>query len=254
MHSRVLRPLPSDFAEHATKRSVELKRMYGVKADSVIKRWRKEVGIRGLPSRFKSAPADFAEQAAKLTRRGLRMHYGTSWRLIDRWTEETGCQPVVNETPIPVLEVPEDFAAVAPTKSLTELTKHYRRGVKTVKRWLAETGVAPLVPKPGPRTKRKYAPRAPKPAPEPRVKSVKGRVILPAAARQAAPLIGRENEAAQHLRRHFPCVFRCTKSGTADQKGSLWRVGNAQPLTPDELLAKARRWGWDPDAWQRIAA
>jgi hypothetical protein len=52
--------------------------------------------------------------------------------------------------------------------------------------------------------------------------------------------------------RRICAVYRCTETGRADPKGKFWRFGNAV-LTPDELIARAERKGWDPEEWRRVA-
>jgi hypothetical protein len=48
-------------------------------------------------------------------------------------------------------------------------------------------------------------------------------------------------------------VYRCNDDGTANPKGHKWRYGTVI-LSSDDLLAKAYRKGFDPDAWRRLAA
>ena len=239
-------PCPPDFAEHAQERTEELKRRYGIRSDTPIKRWRKEVGIGGRPSRLKPPPVDFAEQATKLTRKGLARHYGVKWRAIERWVCETGAEPQDRVAPVPLAEKPADFAAVAPTMILKDLMERYSRSHSVIRRWCRESGVVPLSFE---RPQRE--PRA-KPQPFHRVKAVPGQMVLPAASRPIALKAGAEEEAAQHLRRHFPFVYRCTERGGADQRGKFWRVG-AVVLTPRELVEKAKRYGFDPDRWRNLS-
>lgn len=48
-------------------------------------------------------------------------------------------------------------------------------------------------------------------------------------------------------------VFRIDERGQPSAKGKLWRYGTTR-LTTDEMMAKAYRKGFDPDAWRRLAA
>lgn len=48
-------------------------------------------------------------------------------------------------------------------------------------------------------------------------------------------------------------VFRIDDKGQPSPKGKLWRYGCTR-LTTDEMMAKAARKGFDPDAWRRLAA
>lgn len=55
---------------------------------------------------------------------------------------------------------------------------------------------------------------------------------------------GREQDAAQFLRRHYPNVYRCDADGQADQKGEHWRCGTLT-LAPDEMLQRAEAKGFE---------
>lgn len=48
-------------------------------------------------------------------------------------------------------------------------------------------------------------------------------------------------------------VFRIDEHGNPSTKGKLWRYGTAR-LSTEEMMAKAYRKGFDPDAWRRLAA
>jgi hypothetical protein len=60
----------------------------------------------------------------------------------------------------------------------------------------------------------------------------------------------RIGQAADFLRRFGP-VFRCGPGGVALQSGLHWNRGGFV-LTDAELVARAERLGWDPDAWRRL--
>lgn len=48
-------------------------------------------------------------------------------------------------------------------------------------------------------------------------------------------------------------VFRIDDTGQPNAKGELWRYGTTR-LTTEQMMAKAYRKGFDPDAWRRLAA
>jgi hypothetical protein len=125
----------------------------------------------------------------------------------------------------------------------TALLRHYGRNEKTVRRWLNEAGIKPR--EPGWRGTGVVR------APKPKLTHVPGRVIYGAPPRLAERKTGLEEDAAQHLRR-LTFVFRCGPKGDADQRGKFWRYGNAV-FTGAELIARAERHGFDPDAWRRVA-
>lgn len=48
-------------------------------------------------------------------------------------------------------------------------------------------------------------------------------------------------------------VFRISDDGRPHPKGTMWRYGTVR-LTTEEMIAKAKRKGFDPDEWRRLAA
>jgi hypothetical protein len=130
-------------------------------------------------------------------------------------------------------ETPGDFSVVAPQITMKEARVRFGRSAETIRRWCAETGVR-LKPSnhlvAGSST-RKFSPVAPR----------------------AHVEIGEAGQAAEFLRRFGP-VFRCDVDGRQLQDGFFWNRGGRTVLTDEELIERARRNGWDPDAWRRIAA
>lgn len=61
---------------------------------------------------------------------------------------------------------------------------------------------------------------------------------------------GSADMAADFLRKFGP-VYKCSADGKADYKGKHYRRG-AHILTPSEIVEKAKRVGYDPDAWRRV--
>lgn len=68
--------------------------------------------------------------------------------------------------------------------------------------------------------------------------------------------LSHSDKAAEYLRRHDRTqVFRCTSAGRPDPRGNHYRYGFGHVvLTDEELVAKAERKGWLPDAWRELAA
>jgi hypothetical protein len=181
-------------------------------------------------------PADFAEIAPTRRVVDLAAHYGCARAAVYRWLADAAIAPPERHDK---RKVPADFRERAQSSSKAALGRHYSIHVKVIERWLRETGVRPQRGTPG----RKAAPQPS------RVHTFNKQ----APRRAAAPLAGRDEEAAQYLRRRFPSVHHCTESGAADPKGKFWRVG-LKVLTAEDLVAKAQARGWDPDEWRRIAA
>ena len=150
--------------------------------------------------------------------------------------------------------LPADFAKVAATRTIFELRKHYGKGERTIKRWLNEAGIErsrasrfggrELPPRPvkaeTPSPRKATAPRAvwrqpgPRPLPDHRDNS-------------------RAGLAAQYLQRFGP-VVRCDEKGALTPKGTHWLRGGRFILTDDEIIARAERNGWRPDARKALAA
>jgi len=62
------------------------------------------------------------------------------------------------------------------------------------------------------------------------------------------------DRAAEHIASYDRTpVFRIADDGKPHPKGKLWRYGTTR-LTTEQMLAKAYRKGFDPDAWRRLAA
>ena len=62
--------------------------------------------------------------------------------------------------------------------------------------------------------------------------------------------------AAEHVRCHDRvAIFRCDSDGAPNPKGDRWKYGfGSLVLTDDEMIAKAERKGWRPDAWKELRA
>lgn len=236
-------PVPPDFAGHASDTQKALAKRYGV-STSKISSWRREAGVpkpRGsAPSK---PPAGFREKASKLSVRELCRVFASNSKTVRKWRIACALPPRGRY----MQPAPEDFAELARGMTAAELTRHYDEGAKIIARWIRETGAKPAAARP-------LAPRKRHPAPDRhRITPIAGHFALPAVKNSVPPpRSGREEEAAQFLRRHYPCVYRCDAGGHPDQKGTHWRCG-ALVLTGGELLAKAETRGWDADEWRRVA-
>lgn len=139
-------------------------------ADRITKR-------RGNLSRLpRPMPADFARNAVVETNEELEKRYHAGPNLVTRWRRQSG---VIRETPRRGGGVPDDWPRLAPTRYASELAVIFRTSPSTIARWSAKTGISPK----------------------------KGRVpMTPMAVPQIDP--GVTAQAAHHLRRFFPNVYR----------------------------------------------
>lgn len=245
------RPVPADFTALAPTMPVKALARHYRTGSEAVHRWLGETGISSaLPRELRQIPADFHTQAPLMTRHSLAKHYQTNASVIERWIAESGVK-VIEGRRCDATPVPDDFAELAARMVLTELADHYDINHKAVERWFRDTGVPRLV---RPRGRPRIATATKKPT-----------VRLAVHRSFAGPkssFINRlnrddslEGQAADHLR-HYCAVYRCTeKGGVVDDRASLthWRYGNAV-LTGAELVARAERMGFDPEAWRRIAA
>ena len=138
-------------------------------------------------------------------------------------------------------KIPEGFdelARVLPTKPLSQ-----KLGVSpsTVRLWRRVRNIpspgrggSPKLVKPKTSIRSGSAPYKPAPVTIHRDVSVAGRAV---------------SECLQKLGR----IFRCDPDGRVNPKGTHWNR-NGFILTDDDVIDRARRNGWSPDAWERIAA
>lgn len=175
-------------------------------------------------------PADFAARADGVPNRTLMAHYGVSLGVIGRWRREAGVRPASGGKgrPFVTAAMPDGFALVAPTMTIKQLRERYGRCKTVIERWLAEAGVTAR--KPLDRHIGNYPLQLTK-----RVHRDESRAGL----------------AAEFLRRFGP-VYRCRSTGEASIGGSHWNRGGFV-LTGDELIYRAERLGWNPEAWRMVA-
>lgn len=179
-------------------------------------------------------PDDFREVAPGKSVNALMEIYSCGPGPIARWRKEAGIEAVraVTAPKSPRREtraVPDSFALVARGMTMKQLRERFGASESLVRRWCAEAGVEPR--RAGYAYFRQVQPRA-----------------LPD-ARDCS----RAGLAAQYLQK-FGSVVRCDAEGRVDPRGTHWLRGGRFVLTDEEIMDRARRNGWDPDAWMEIAA
>ena len=175
-------------------------------------------GVSGQP---RPVPRDFAAVGALMTNRDLMTHYRVGQQALRRWRQETGVFGE-REKKEPA---PASFAAVAPLLSKRDLMARYGVGIMRIERWLGETQTTALR-KPQGRTRNIASP---------------ARIEVQTDA----------DKAADYLRKFGP-VSRCDEAGKPNLRGGHWRRGSFV-LTDADIMARARRQGWNPDAWKMVA-
>lgn len=246
------RAVPDDFAALApTMSATALFKHYRTSA-AAIRRWKRETGIATIGYRpptpeKRPVPVDFAERAPTTTTRALARHYRTGFRIVVRWAQEAGVEPM-RGTRQDARPVPEDFTELAPTMYATRLAAHYGASHEMVARWARLTGVAPPKAPPGrPRDKKAAVTRGPVRLAANRGFDGPKSAFITRLSRDDSL----EGRAADHLRR-YAAVYRCTETGRADQHGAWWRYGSVV-IDAGELIERAMRKGWVPDAWAVVA-
>lgn len=178
---------------------------------------------RPLPKRIPiSLPADFAEHAHQ-TSVALQLRYNVGRSTIQRFRLEIGMQA---RTYFKAKPVPENFANLAPTLTLPEAREVFGAGDELLRRWEALAGV---------KLRRR------------RLVITSGRLKMDRDNRRD---MSRAGLAADYLRR-FSSVFRCDAQGKPSEKGTHWARGR-HALTGDEIIDRAMRLGWQPDAWRTV--
>lgn len=178
----------------------------------------------------RAMPADFRTVAPGRTINELQKVYQAGPDAIRRWRREAGLQPIAPVPPgQPRRSVPDGFALVARGMTMKQLRERFGASEPLIRRWCAETGIEPR--RAGYVHVRKVQPR---PLPD---------------ARDCS----RAGKAAQFLQKFGP-VTRCDADGGIDPKGTHWLRGGRFVLTDAEIMDRATRQGWRPDAWRELAA
>lgn len=179
---------------------------------------------RPLPKRLAlPVPEDFTDHAHQLSEL-LEQRYGVGRSTIARWRRAVG---MPGRTEFKAKVMPENFAAVAPALTLAEARALYGVADELLRRWEATTGV---------KLRRL------------RVTHPAGRLKMDRDNRRD---MSRAGLAADYLRRFGP-VFRCDQHGKPSEKGTHWARGR-YVLTGAEIIDRAERNGWQPDAWRTVA-
>lgn len=199
-------------------------------------------------------PADFTEVAPSSYVAELMTRYGVVRDTILRWCKEAGITvPKHKREPEPA---PADLAECAKKFHFKGLVRHYGRTDKVVRRWLLETEIKPRSFNFVDASKKQWQENPIRPRVEPKLpKPLKGRLILPGGPRQAPRDTSREGDAADYLKRWFVPVYRCTAEGVLHSRPhpTHYRLGN-MIVTTEDMLATAKRKGWNPLAWTEVAA
>jgi hypothetical protein len=189
------------------------------------------------------APADWAEFAPTLGVNAARRRWGRNHKVLARWEAETGISLIHGEKAVK-RPAPDDFAARHAEMSIVKLAKHYQASPTAVMRWVQETGIGRAAG-----VKIAHA-----------VQFAKSKAsfgtIVSAGSRTGAidrPRrdVSRAGQAADYLR-HFGPVVRCDERGRYAENGTYWRRGSIV-LTAEEVIERAERNGWQPDAWKLVA-
>jgi transposase len=185
-------------------------------------------------------PSDFDQFAPGKRLTVIAAHYGVGVRTVRHWRKERGIEPLIPQQYAGRLRrpVPASFDKIAPTQPIKNLAKYYGTGRETVRRWLDETGIEA--------GKRVYSHRAPK-----RYKPMHNFGTSPVRIKHGEDSLA-ARAADECLRRYAP-TFRCDEAGNQQSNGHYWLHGRVV-LSDDELIARAERKGWNPDAWKVIAA
>jgi transposase len=171
-------------------------------------------------------PVDFLEYLGAHSQEDTAAHFRLNISTVQRWARQLGFQ---RTDPLTVSkgQPPAWWDHDVPNMTRDEVMRRARVGRTVATRWAMETGVC-WKRQTGITFSHKHKPQPPK-------------VDMSLAGR-----------AADYLRPRWPS-HRCTEDGQQDINGSFWRFGSAI-LTGDEVIARAERRGFDPQAWARIAA
>jgi len=222
MSGRYLCHPPADFAERAPSMSTaQIEREWRIGTPKAF-RWLASIGIHRTTRQPKAMPPGFDAAAKNMTTGQLRVMFGLSKYEVERLRKSLG---IVVHRERQRIEIPETFRSLAQTMTAPELAERYGVSRNLIATWRKRLGIH--VPTP------RYH----------RDGSVK---VCGPNARSVEEL------AANHLRRIAP-VYRIGIDGKPNARGRAWKYGNITLSGPD-LIARARRRGWNPDAWKEIRA
>lgn len=184
-------------------------------------------------------PADLGARAKTMCQEDLARHYSCGRATVRRWLADAGISAAqgvyAKKTPTPA-----DLPEMAARMGRNALALHYGISYNTIVRMLADAGLEAVKTQP-----------APRPQPTGYRKMPVARKRTHIGANHLVRDASTEGQAADVLRR-LAAVYRCTEKGAADPKGGWWRYGSVV-LAGAELIERARRHGFDPDAWRTIS-
>jgi hypothetical protein len=226
------RPMPSDFAEVASRSSQQYLRVHYQAGSETIHRWLVQAGIPTVGGtsiqRAAVIPSDFAVVAPMMTLVELAGHYRRSDTVVRRWLKEAGVKSRAIST---LRAMPDSFPRAAEFMGVAGLAQHYGAGHVTINRWLKEAGIAPIA----------YTPK------HWRGKSAEYLAADVTVATHAARFLQRTRQVYAvdvlplQKRQHLP----------NNGKG-YWMVAGKGALDAASLVAFAETKGFDPDAWSKI--
>jgi hypothetical protein len=249
-NEKLRRPMPDTFADECDKVDVETLRLKYQAGYSTIKRWMQECG-KGPKPREKPVPADFAEKAAVMGHAELRKLFHASGPVIVRWLAQIGVSKSNRRAlPANIDDIAEgrNIRQIARLLDWNEvvlrnLLKRERpdlyikaRAVGRMMNTVAARAVA----------QRKAAQQAKKPAKTGVVKLPRVRVAI--IRDQAEP-----RTTADHAMRWLQRIGPCYPSRIINPVLDDYCFRGVR-MTGTQLVAEARRRGWNPDAWREVAA
>lgn len=176
---------------------------------------------------------DAFRRLAHLPNAALVAHFGVNVSCICEVRKELGL-PAPNPTRGPK-PLPDGFTDDAPRMTMAELCAKYERSRPVIEGWLKRAGV----------TARRAVPVR-------RPMSFGERAAGGVTKMHDASDSSRAGMAARYLRRFGP-VYRCDALGKPTPDGFFWNRGGFV-LSDDEVIERALRNGWAPDAWMAVAA
>lgn len=240
-NAHLRRPVPADFAEvYGTMPRHELAAHYKC-SNRKITEWAQELGVKNAK---RPVPADFAQRHAELTNKALRAHYQATSSTITRWIREAG---VSKQN---VFKLPPDIDELVAGHSYITLAEALGCGRDALRNRIMRDRPdlhAVIVA-----TSRHLAAIA---GAEARRKLIATRRI-PISAPKIKVTRATDNASTQadlaraYLQRFGPCYS--AKFSAQPQRGGYFFKG--LHYTDQALIAEAKRRGWEPDAWRRLAA
>lgn len=175
-------------------------------------------------------PDDFREHAGSISNSEAMERWRCKKDVLTRWRKETGIRAPLRNGGMNRKPMPPSFRLMAPRMTMKQARAHYGCSQAKIAEWAKEAGIqlrraASHVP-PGPRQTIQK--------PTNRDMSLAGRAV------------------SECLQRVGP-VLRCDALGHPLEDGFFWNRGG-HVLTDDDVIARAKRLGWEPDAWMKVAA